>query len=56
MLNRRQLSRLVALQRTQVGLLKAFGYTDWAIGGHYLKFALAIALLATLMGSAISRV
>lgn len=46
------LGRMIRTERTQIGLLKAFGYTDWAIGGHYLKFALAIALLATLMGSA----
>ena len=29
------LSRLVALEREQVGLLKALGYSNWAIGAHY---------------------
>ena len=34
------LSRLVATEREQVGLLKAFGYTNRAVGLHYLKLAL----------------
>jgi putative ABC transport system permease protein len=45
------LGRMIAKERSQIGLLKAFGYSDWAIGGHYLKLALMIALLATLIGS-----
>ncbi|WP_379537830.1 ABC transporter permease [Novosphingobium tardum] len=45
------MGRMIRTERTQIGLIKAFGYTDWAIGLHYLKFALAIALLAALMGS-----
>ncbi len=45
------LGRMIRTERTQIGLIKAFGYSDWAIGWHYLKFALAIALLATLLGS-----
>ena len=46
------MGRMIRTERTQIGLLKAFGYSDWAIGGHYLKFALAIAVLATVMGAA----
>lgn len=46
------LGRMIRTERTQIGLIKAFGYSDWAIGGHYLKFALAVALLATLLGAA----
>jgi putative ABC transport system permease protein len=38
------LSRLVVMQRTQIGLLKAFGYSSRSVGLHYLKFALVIAL------------
>lgn len=45
------LSRLIRTERTQIGLMKAFGYSNWSLGLHYLKFALAIAMLATLMGS-----
>jgi putative ABC transport system permease protein len=39
------LSRLVATQRDQIAVLKAFGYGNVAIGTHYLKFAL-VAVLA----------
>lgn len=46
------MGRMIRTERTQIGLIKAFGYSDWAIGGHYLKFALAIALLAALLGAA----
>ncbi len=46
------LGRMIRTERTQIGLIKAFGYSDWAIGWHYLKFALAIALLATVLGAA----
>ncbi len=45
------LGRMIRTERTQIGLVKAFGYSDWAIGWHYLKFALAIAVLATILGS-----
>jgi putative ABC transport system permease protein len=44
-------SRLIQTEREQIGLLKAFGYTDVAIGLHYLKFSLAIAVLGTIVGS-----
>jgi putative ABC transport system permease protein len=45
------LSRLVSTQRNPVGLLKAFGYSDFAVGIHYLKFALIAVLLGTAIGS-----
>lgn len=45
------LSRMIRTERTQIGLMKAFGYSNWVIGWHYLKFALAIAVLATILGS-----
>jgi len=44
------LSRLVALQRTQVGLLKAFGYANSTVGAHYLKLALATVLFGVVIG------
>ena len=44
------LSRLVALQRTQIGLLKAFGYGNSTVGGHYLKLALATVLTGVALG------
>ena len=44
------LGRLVALEREQVGQLKALGYSDVAIGAHYLKFVLVIVLLGIVIG------
>lgn len=44
------LSRLVVMQRTQIGLLKAFGYSNLNVGLHYLKFALAIVIAGLLPG------
>lgn len=44
------LSRLVATQRTQIGLLKAFGRTDWRVGLHYLYVALATAAAGLALG------
>lgn len=45
------LGRMIRTERGQIGLLKAFGYSQWAIGGHYLKFALVVAALAIGLGS-----
>ena len=44
------LSRLVAMQRNAVGLMKACGYSDFAVGFHYLKFALTAVLIGTMGG------
>ncbi|MEN9926542.1 MAG: hypothetical protein RL268_2668, partial [Pseudomonadota bacterium] len=46
------LGRMIRTERTQIGLIKAFGYTNAEVGWHYLKFALVIALAATVLGSA----
>ena len=45
------LTRLVSTQRNPIGLLKAFGYSDAAVGIHYLKFALFAVALGTAMGA-----
>lgn len=45
------LGRMIRTERSQIGLLKAFGYTHRAIAAHYLKFALVIALAGTALGS-----
>ena len=45
------LSRLVSTQRNPIGLLKAFGYSDAAVGIHYLKFALVAVAFGTAIGS-----
>lgn len=44
------LMRLIALQRAQIGVLKAFGYTDREIGAHYLKLGLAAVLAGCVAG------
>ena len=44
------LSRLVATQRTQIGLLKAFGHGDLRLGLHYVSFALVTVALGLVMG------
>ncbi len=44
------LSRVVTLQRAEIGLLKAFGYTDASVGAHYLGFAAATALIGVAVG------
>lgn len=44
------LSRLILLEREQIGLLKALGYGGIAVGWHYLQFALAIAVVGIGIG------
>ncbi|MGO4684596.1 FtsX-like permease family protein [Hyphomicrobium sp. 2TAF46] len=46
------LSRLVALEREQVGLLKALGYGNVAVAFHYFKFVILIVLVGIIIGSA----
>jgi putative ABC transport system permease protein len=47
------LGRVVATERSNIGLLKAFGYSNAAVAWHYAKSALLIALFAVLAGSAL---
>jgi putative ABC transport system permease protein len=44
------LARVVTLQRAEIGLLKAFGYSDRRVGLHYLLFALLVASLGLSLG------
>ncbi len=44
------LTRLIRLQREQIAQLKAFGYSSFEVGVHYLKFAIFIVAIATLVG------
>jgi putative ABC transport system permease protein len=44
------LGRLIATQRTQIGVLKAFGYTDAEVSRHYLGVAAVAAGAGTLIG------
>lgn len=45
-------SRLIATQREQIAILKAFGYANLAIAWHYTLLVLVIALVGTAMGVA----
>jgi putative ABC transport system permease protein len=44
------LSRLVATQRDQIAVLKAFGYSNAAVGFHFLGFALVAVAAGSLLG------
>jgi putative ABC transport system permease protein len=44
------LSRVVSMQRAEIGLLKAFGYSHLAVGLHFLWFAVATAALGVAIG------
>jgi putative ABC transport system permease protein len=46
------LSRLLALQREQIAILKAFGFTNRAIGAHYLKFSVVMVAGGLVLGLA----
>ncbi len=43
-------SRLISLEREQIAGLKAFGYSDFAVGLHYIKLVLMIVGLGILGG------
>lgn len=46
------LSRVVALEREQVGLFKALGYRNVQIALHYVKLVIAVAAIGIVVGSA----
>jgi putative ABC transport system permease protein len=46
------LTRALALQRAQIAALKALGYDNFAIGWHYMKWALLIGALGVVIGIA----
>ncbi len=46
------LSRLITLEREQIGLLKAIGYTSRAVAQHYVEFVLLIAVVGIGLGFA----
>lgn len=46
------LSRLIETERSHIGLLKACGYHDLAVGWHYVKFAMVIATVGCVAGLA----
>ncbi|MFZ2649038.1 MAG: ABC transporter permease, partial [Burkholderiaceae bacterium] len=46
------LSRLIATQRTEIAVLKAFGYRSREVASHYLLFAMAAVVLGAAIGAA----
>ena len=44
------LSRLISLEREQIGLLKAIGYTSRAVAQHYVEFVLLIVVVGIGIG------
>ncbi len=46
------LARLIATQREQIAILKAFGYSHWQVGLHYSQLVLLMTSLGLLLGTA----
>ena len=44
------LTRLIATERSEIGLLKAFGYSNFAVAWYYAKFVMAIAAIGSIGG------
>ncbi|WP_372741871.1 ABC transporter permease [Neptunomonas sp.] len=44
------ISRLISLEREQIAVLKAFGYSNFAIGWHYSKLVLMIVSIGVITG------
>jgi putative ABC transport system permease protein len=45
------MTRLVALEREQIGLFKALGFSNWAVAEHYCKFVVLIVFAGIAIGS-----
>lgn len=45
------LARMIATERSEIGLMKAFGYSDREVGWHYAKFVIAMAAVGVAAGS-----
>ena len=44
------LNRMVRTERTQIGLMKAFGYSNWSVGLHYIQYGLVLAIIGCFAG------
>lgn len=47
------MTRMIATEREEIGLFKAFGYGDGTVAWHYIKMVLVIAVLGIVIGIAI---
>ena len=45
------ISRIISQQREQIAALKAFGYTNYEVGFHYLNLVLIISVTGTIVGT-----
>lgn len=45
------LGRLISTQRGEIAVLKAFGYSDWEVGMHFLMFAVVAVVLGGTLGT-----
>ena len=45
------MGRMVEHQRTLIGVLKAFGFTDWQVLWHYLSYGILVSILGSMLGS-----
>jgi putative ABC transport system permease protein len=46
------LARLIATEREQIAVLKAFGYRDWEVGLHYGQLVLLMTVFGLILGTA----
>lgn len=44
------LNRMVRTERTQIGLMKAFGYSNWSVGRHYIEYGVVLACIGCVGG------
>ncbi len=44
------LGRMIATQRTEIAVLKAFGYSNFRVGWHYFMFAMVAVMAGTVVG------
>jgi putative ABC transport system permease protein len=47
------LNRLIAIERAEIGLLKAFGYSNTAVGWHYVKLVIVLGAIGIALGCAL---
>jgi putative ABC transport system permease protein len=47
------LARMIATERSEIGLMKAFGYSDLEVGWHYTKMVIAMTAVGVVLGWAV---
>jgi putative ABC transport system permease protein len=50
------LTRIIAMQRDQIAALKAFGYSHWAVGRHYLKLVFLVCICGSIAGTIVGAI